>query len=100
MIDVWFTCRDEKEAQKISEALVKERLAACCNIVKARSVYIWKDRLCKEKECIVFAKTSAKKAKQCEARIKELHSYELPAIVFLQAKASKEYGKWVNESTK
>ena len=100
MIDIYFTCRNGKEAERISEALVKERLAACCNIVKARSVYIWKDRLCNGKECIVFAKTSEKKAKQCEARIKEMHSYELPAIVFLTAKASKEYGKWVNESTK
>ncbi len=100
MLEVQFACRDEKEAQKISEALVKERLAACCNIVKAKSVYIWKDRLCKDKECIVFAKTTDKKAKQCEARIKELHSYELPAIVFVPAKASKEYGKWVNETVK
>ncbi|MBI2579830.1 MAG: divalent-cation tolerance protein CutA [Candidatus Aenigmarchaeota archaeon] len=100
MIEVQFACRDEKEAERISEALVKERLAACCNILKAKSVYIWKDRLCREKECIVFAKTSEKKAKQCEARIKELHSYELPAILFVPAKASKEYEKWVKDSVK
>ena len=100
MIDIYFTCRNGKEAERISEALVKERLAACCNIVKARSVYIWKDRLCNGKECIVFAKTSEKKSRLCEARIKEMHSYELPAIISLPAKASKEYDKWVRESVK
>ena len=100
MIELHFTCMDEKEAQKISEALVKEKLAACCNIADAKSVYIWKGKLCKEKECIVFAKTTGKKSKKCEARIKELHSYELPSIIFLAAKASKEYEKWVEESIK
>lgn len=97
-MDIYFTCRDEKEAERISEALVRERLVACCNIVKAKSVYFWQGKLCKDKECVVFAKTSENKAKQCEARIKEMHSYELPAIIFMPAKASKEYEKWVNET--
>ena len=66
--------------------------------MKAKSVYSWKGKLCKDNECIVFAKTSERKAEQCGKRIKELHSYELPAIIFLTAKASKEYGKWVDDS--
>jgi periplasmic divalent cation tolerance protein len=100
MIELQFTCKDEKEAARISEALIVEKLAACCNIVKAKSVYFWEGKLCRDNECIVFAKTSKKKAKQCEQRIKDLHSYELPAIVFLPARASREYEVWVKDSTK
>ena len=100
MIEIQFTCKNMKQAERISEALVAERLAACCNIVNAKSVYSWKGKMRREKECIVFAKISKKKAKQCETRIKEMHSYDLPAIIFIPVKASKEYEKWVEESVK
>lgn len=98
MIEIQFTCKDEKEAMRISEALVKEKLAACCNILKAKSVYSWQGGLRRDKECVVFAKTTGKKTKRCERRIKEMHSYELPCIAFLDAKASKEYDKWIKDS--
>ena len=45
------------ESDKIAGALVKERLAACVNIVPIRSCYIWEGKLNMDHEEILIIKT-------------------------------------------
>jgi len=47
-ISTYITCGSKKEAEKIAEALVTEKLAACVNYFPINSVYIWKDKLEKD----------------------------------------------------
>lgn len=100
-LTVYITCKNQVQAQKIATALIKENLAACANTFPIKSVYKWKGKLVKEKECALVLKTTQKKYPQLEKRAKQLHSYKVPCIVaFKWAAALFEYEKWVEKSCK
>ena len=95
------TVPDEKEAQKLSEALVKERLAACVTISAAsQSFYWWQDKISKDQEYILFIKTRADLFPELEKKIQEIHPYEVPEIIALPIhKGSKKYLDWIKKET-
>lgn len=97
---VYFTASNEKEAMKIGERLVKEKLAACINIFPIKSVYWWKGKIEKSDEVGVFVKTREKFFDRIVKRIRELHSYELPLIEKIETKTYREIKKWVKNYTK
>ncbi len=99
-IVVYTTCPTKKEAKKIAEILVKEKLAACCNIFEIDSVFCWKGKLERAKEFAIFIKTKQSLYKKIEKRIQQLHSYSLPSIIsFPIKKGSKEFLNWIEKST-
>lgn len=101
-VSIYITASDQEEAEKIGETVVRERLAACANIIpNMRSVYWWNDRLEKSDETVLILKTTEENAEAIIRRVKELHSYENPCIVALPIiKGSREYLKWIKEETK
>jgi periplasmic divalent cation tolerance protein len=81
---VYVTAPSRKEAEKIAETVVTERLAACANILDGvTSLFHWEGKLCRENEAVLILKTTEEKTDALTARIKELHSYECPCIVVL-----------------
>ncbi|MEI7850918.1 MAG: divalent-cation tolerance protein CutA [Kiritimatiellales bacterium] len=81
---IYVTAPSRKEAEKIAEAVVTERLAACANILDGvTSIFHWEGKLCRENEALLILKTTEEKATALTARIKELHSYECPCVVVL-----------------
>ena len=96
------TVPNEKEAQRLSEALVKERLAACVTIsATCQSLYWWQGKVSKEKEYVLFIKTQADLFPELEKKIQEIHSYEVPELIALPIlKGSKKYLDWIAEETK
>jgi len=98
---IYITTKDEDEARKIGKTLVEEKLAACVNIHPMKSIYRWQGNIEEEGEVAMFVKTKARLADEVIARVKELHSYEVPCIVSLPiAKGNPDYLKWIGESTK
>ena len=52
------------EAKKLGKKLVKEKLAACTNIIPTiYSTYVWKNKTMIDKECSMIVKTSKSKVK-------------------------------------
>jgi periplasmic divalent cation tolerance protein len=94
------TAGSQEEAQKIAQALVERRLAACVNIVgPIHSVYRWKGAVESAPEHLLIIKTTAAAFPQVRAALRELHSYELPECVMLNIEAgSEDYLKWIGES--
>lgn len=81
---IYVTAPSCKEAEKIAETVVTERLAACANILDGvTSVFRWEGKLCRENETVLILKTMEEKTDALTARIKDLHSYECPCIVVL-----------------
>lgn len=81
-ISVYMIASDDAEADRIAAALVAEGLAACVNILGAvRSVYRWRGQVERAEEVALVAKTRATLFDRLAARVRELHSYEVPAIV-------------------
>jgi periplasmic divalent cation tolerance protein len=81
-ISVYIVAADMAEAERIAEALVAERLAACVNIVGGvRSVYRWRGTVERADEVALIAKTKHAAFDALAARVRALHSYDVPAIV-------------------
>jgi len=87
------------EADRIAQALVEERLAACVNILPVRSHFIWEGKLSRENEEMLLAKTRSDVAERACRRIRELHSYQLPEIIALEiAHGHEPYLRWIDAS--
>lgn len=91
---VYITCNDEKEAEKISKHLLLKRLVACANIFPIKSMYWWDNKIVNDKENVIIAKTNDKNFKKVESEVKKLHSYEIPCILRINAKANEDYETW------
>lgn len=95
------TTSSEEEAKKIATALVDARLAACANIVKwVQSVFRWQGKVEDEPETLMIIKSVAGKLDALIAKVKELHSYDVPEVIALPiVGGSAEYLTWVREET-
>ena len=94
---VYITCKDRKEAEKISMHLLKKRIIACANIFPIKSMYWWNNKIAKHNENVIIAKTSNKNFKKVENEIKKMHSYEIPCIIKIDAAANSDYEAWAKK---
>ncbi|OEC86601.1 MULTISPECIES: divalent-cation tolerance protein CutA [Methanobacterium] len=90
---VYITTSGEKESKKIGRTIVEERLAGCINIISTiESLYWWKGEIEEDKESILLVKTKVSNIENIIKRVKEIHSYENPAILAIPIiEGSKEY---------
>lgn len=87
------------EAEAIATSLVKSKLAACVNLVPIQSIYTWQGELHQEQEWQLLIKTDLSQFPTLEAKIRELHSYEVPEIIALPIVAgSQPYLDWISTS--
>ena len=94
------TCATAEEARKIAKLLVEKHLAACVQMFPIESIYTWQDRLCEEKEIMIFIKTRIELTDQVEQEIKKNHSYDVPEIIDIPIDGGlPEYLSWIGEST-
>lgn len=98
---LYTTCRSLKDAKKIGDILVKNKLAACTNIISSvNSIFLWKNKTSKSKEVILIGKTQKKNMDKIMRTIKQNHSYECPAILFFNIDhGSKDFLKWIKNNS-
>ncbi|KZX16490.1 divalent-cation tolerance protein CutA [Methanobrevibacter cuticularis] len=96
---IYITTSNEEEALKIGSKMVKERLAACCNVIKdMKSIYWWENKIANDNESILLLKTLDKNVDKIIQKVEEIHSYENPCILALPIiKSSDSYLKWIEE---
>ena len=92
---VYAVFADAVEAERIAETVVTEGLAACANILGGcTSLYRWDGKTERAEEVPALFKTA--RPAPLIARIAELHSYDVPAIVAWPIeKAHPLYAEWV-----
>ena len=99
-IAVFTTIDDLERARAIATALVERKLAACVQISEVESVYTWQRATQSDKELRLMAKTVADRYAEVEAAIRELHTYDLPAIyAFGVHEEFAPYAEWVAENS-
>ena len=93
---------DRASAEKLADALIAARVAACINILApCRSVYRWKGAVQHGEEHPVLIKTSAARYPALEQAIRALHPYELPEIVAVPIERGlTAYLNWVTAETR
>ena len=95
---VLVTCGSAMEAKRIAREVVKERLAACVNILPGTvtSIYRWKGKVESGRESLLFIKTSRKRLAKLQATVQRLHSYDVPELIALPiAAGSRAYIGWM-----
>lgn len=94
------TTASREEAQALAQALVEQGLAACVQLEEIESFYIWKGSVQRDMEYRVVAKTTEERYPEVERAIKEMHSYELPAIYGVPLSyIYAPYAQWVESSS-
>lgn len=91
----------DADAASIARTLIEERLAACVNILPPMtSVYRWQGKVEQDREQQLVIKTAQDRVWALQARLRQLHPYELPEFLVLDAIASEAYWAWVGESAR
>ncbi len=92
---------DRASAEKLADALIEQRVAACVNILApCDSVYRWKGAIRHDTEHPLLVKTSAARYPALEAAIRAAHPYELPEIIAVPVERGlPQYLDWVAHET-
>jgi periplasmic divalent cation tolerance protein len=98
---VYMTAKDVSEARKLGRALLKDRLAACVNILgPMESMYWWRGVVQNEKEVVLIAKTTARNLNALMRKVLSIHSYDVPCVVALPiAKGNPAFLQWIGKET-
>lgn len=88
-------------AETIATFLVKEKLAACVNIVpKIKSIYTWQNKIEKEDEVSMLIKTKQSLFAKVKEKIILLHPYDVPEIISINIQdGAKDYLNWISNNT-
>lgn len=102
-MEVWIvlcTLPDMEKARQIATILVESQLVACVNLLPSiQSVYRWEGKVESAQEVLAVMKVTMDGYEKLEARLRELHPYELPEILAIPvAKGLPAYLNWVVES--
>ena len=98
---VLVTCPNIAVAKRIASSLVKNRLAACVNIVPhVESVFSWKGKIERCQEALLVMKTAAVRFDALKQAVRKLHPYDVPEVIALPIRAGHvAYLDWVLAST-
>ena len=98
---VWTTIGNSTDGQSLALTLVEERLAACVNVMgEMDSVYRWDGGIETGRERQVLMKTTMNRIPALQARLQQLHDYDLPEFIVMPiVGGSDAYLQWVREST-
>jgi len=104
MSEIWIirsTFAKKEEALLVARTLLGERLIACANIDESvTALFPWEGSIHEEPEVAMLAKTTKENVRSAIARIKALHSYQVPSVVAWAAGASEpSYAAWVAAET-
>lgn len=96
------TCPDTASAELIATTLVEERLAACVNrLPGVVSTYRWQGRIEQAGEVLLLIKTTAERLPTLRQRLPQLHPYELPELIVVEAAGGlPAYLDWVAAETR
>ncbi len=97
---VMISCEDKSQAERIGEQLLKNKLAACTQIVShADSMFLWpprKNQIDYADEALLLVKTLDEKWPKLEREVLRLHTYENPEIIAIPLlRVTKRYLVWL-----
>jgi periplasmic divalent cation tolerance protein len=93
------TLPDQASAERLAAVLVNERLAACAQVLgPVSSTYRWQGSVEHSAECYCHLKTTVARLPALEARIRELHPYDVPELIALPIiGGNSDYLRWIQE---
>lgn len=95
------TINNEKRAKELAQQLVKDKLAACVNIVpKIRSYYEWDGEIRDDTEHLLIIKSPREKLDRVKEFIDKTHTYEVPELISFEViDGLPDYLQWIVDAT-
>jgi len=93
---VLVTAPNLKTARQLARAALKERLAACVNLIPGlQSHYWWQGKIEAGTEVLLLFKSSPRKLAPLEQCIVALHPYDTPELIVVEVpRGNKRYLEW------
>ena len=90
----------QKQAGKIAERIIAEKLGACAQVLpKIESYFWWEGEVQHEPESLILVKTTRRALEKLEALLEEIHPYDVPELIFLPITGGLQaYLSWIGES--
>jgi periplasmic divalent cation tolerance protein len=101
MVLVYTTYPSVVEAEEAGRALIERRLCACVNILPGMvSYYWWNGQIERGEEAVMIIKTRAALSEPVSTAVKEMHSYDVPAILVIPLETVEQaYLEWMMAET-
>lgn len=93
---IYSTFANKADAVTAFKTLLDEKLVTCANIMAPHTaIYPWEGKIAEETEVGVYFKAPESHAADVMTRLREIHPYELPCILQLEAAALTNYAGWL-----
>jgi len=98
---VFVTAPTTDDGRKIAQTLVREKLAACVNILPGIiSIYTWEGETCEDHEVLLIIKTRADLFETLSATVQEIHPYDVPEVIAMPlSTGAGDYLHWIDQVT-
>ncbi|OGH17375.1 MAG: hypothetical protein A3C30_04195 [Candidatus Levybacteria bacterium RIFCSPHIGHO2_02_FULL_40_18] len=101
MILIFVTFENREDAEKVSDYLIKNKLAACIETFPVQSHYYWKGEKINTQEFSGIIKTDDGYFNKVRTALEKIFPYEIPQIIEVKAgNVNKSYLRWLEESLK
>tara|TARA_B100000579_G_C22094393_1_gene516011 strand:+ start:149 stop:472 length:324 start_codon:yes stop_codon:yes gene_type:complete len=87
---------DKKNATKLANILLRERLIPCVTFKNVESYFWWEGNINQSEEVQLMIKCKKENINKVCNKIASCHSYEIPEIIYFPVSANKNYHYWVH----
>ena len=87
---------DKKNASRLADLLLREKLIPCVTFKNIESYFWWEGNINQSKEVQLMIKCKKENVNNVCNKIAKWHSYEIPEIIYFRVSADKNYHHWVN----
>lgn len=97
---LFITVPSQEEGERFAEELVREKLAACVNLIPGiKSFYWWEGKIENAPEVLLVVKTLSEKLDSLTKWVKAHHSYTVPEVISMKIEqGNPSYLQWIKES--
>ena len=90
------TEKDKSHAYKLAEELLKRKLIACVQFKNIESRFWWQGKINHSEEVYLIFKCLEENINAVCKKISEIHTYEVPEIIYFPVYANNDYFEWIS----